>query len=174
MNAQNRRTALRIWTATGLSGLVVVFAAPAAYASCAGSPEPSLHAFVGRVIATASHDRMATVQTDDGETVQVVGTPFSAENSISSVDRTYVVGATYEFHPVTGTEPFEDNACTATRQVDAVSDSALNDGRTGANVVVQPETGDNFAVQGICGAAAAVAGGAGLWLRRRWRSGSGS
>jgi hypothetical protein len=173
MNARSRGTALRIWTVTGLSG-VVVFAAPAAYASCAGSPEPSMHAFVGRVVATASHDRMATVHTEDSETVQVVGTPLPAGNSISSVDRTYVVGVTYEFHPVTGTEPFQDHACTATRPVDAVAASALNDGRTGANVLVQPETGDNVAVQGICGAAAAVAGGAGLWLRRRWRSGSGS
>ena len=173
MNARSRGTALIIWTVAGLSG-VVVFAAPAAYASCAGSPEPSLHAFVGRVIATASHDRMATVHTDDGGTVQVVGTPFPVENSFSSGDRTYVVGVTYEFHPVTGTEPFEDNACTATRQVDAVPASALNDGRTGANVVAQSETSDDFAAQGVWGAAAAFAGGAGLWLRRRWRLGSGS
>ncbi len=102
MNTQQRRSALLLSATSGPFGWVVM-AAPVAYASCAGPAEPSPYAFVGRVVATESHDRVATILTITGQTVEVLGTPSPAENSLTSVDRTYVVGAWYEFHPINGT-----------------------------------------------------------------------
>lgn len=168
MNTPDRTAALLISAATGMFGLVVI-TAPAAYASCAGPPDPSQHAFVGRVVDAESHSRVATVRTTVGETVRVVGTPFPAEDSMTSVDRTYVVGATYEFHPVNGTEPYEDNACTATERLHGADIPAFSphDGG-GGDVETQPESGSDIAAAGaISGLAVVGAGGAALMLRRR-------
>ena len=33
------------------------------------------------------------------------------------MDRRFDVGIRYEFHPLNGTSPYQDNACTATREV---------------------------------------------------------
>ncbi len=92
-----------------------VVAAPAAVASCADRPTASPYAFMGTVIDTARGGRVATVVTDSGERVTVLGS--SDPSGVTSADRTYVVAGRYEFHPLDGTDPFEDNACTATRQV---------------------------------------------------------
>ena len=182
-----------MFAATGLCGWVVVAAPPPAYASCAGPPEPSPQAFVGRVIATESDDRVATVRTTDGETVQVVGTPSPGENSATSVDRTYVVGATYEFHPYKGTEPYEDNICTATERLhgDEIpdelrgdlpaspgSDVPASDGDGGAAATLKPqpdgdEDNNDIVAAGAIAGAAAAASGAGLWLWRRTREHNG-
>jgi len=94
---------------------LLVPAGPAA-ASCAGPPQTSPALFTGTVTAVASNGRVATVLTDDGRTVQVIGTPDPAAQA-TSVDRQFTIGARYEFHPINNTPPYQDNACTATRQI---------------------------------------------------------
>jgi hypothetical protein len=64
----------------------------------------------------ASNGRVATVRTDDGRTVLVIGTPDPGAQA-TSVDRTFAVGARYEFHPVNDAPPYQDNACTATHEI---------------------------------------------------------
>lgn len=90
-----------------------------ALASCAAVGTPSPHVFTGLVVATRSHDRVATVQTDDGQTVEVHGGPDDP-GVFTSSDRTFERGGRYEFHPGNGTNPFEDSQCTATRLVSRV------------------------------------------------------
>lgn len=95
----------------------LLLAAPPAHASCAESPEPSRHAFVGTVIDVEADGRIATVVRDDGTRVEVHGSPTPHDGAVTSVDRRYAVGGRYEFHPANARSPFEDNACTATRQL---------------------------------------------------------
>ncbi len=87
--------------------------AESAGASCARIAR-SPHAFTGVVVATRSHDRIATVETDDGQTVEVHGGP-AEEAVFSSVDRAYERGGRYEFHPHDANSPYQDDECTATR-----------------------------------------------------------
>jgi len=108
-------------TIVALSGLMLG-AAPAA-ASCAGPPSPSPYAFVGVVTETRSDGRLAVVRTEDGRTVEVLGGE-SRSGVATSVDRTYLVGGRYEFHPYAGTSPYRDNACTATRLLQMVEGAA--------------------------------------------------
>jgi len=96
---------------------VLVWAAPAS-ASCAGTPRSSPARFTGTVTAVGHNGRVATVRTNDGRTVQVVGTPDLAAQA-TSVDRTFTIGARYEFHPTNDSPPYQDNACTATHQIAA-------------------------------------------------------
>lgn len=92
-----------------------------AFASCAtDKPARSPAAFTGVVTSTKSHGRIATVRTDTGATVKVVGTPDTGSGA-TSVDRTYEVGGRYEFHPTNDASPFQDNACTATRLLSMTS-----------------------------------------------------
>ena len=63
-------------------------------------------------MASRGGDRIATVRTDDGRTVEVRG---GSSRSVSPVDRIYKPGGRYEFHPLDASSPFQDNACTATR-----------------------------------------------------------
>ncbi len=109
----------RLLFAAGLVAVTAVALAPAAHASCAGLPAESSHAFVGTVIDTREEDRIATVVTDDGSHVSVLGTSDTSwfSESFSSTDRRYVVGGRYEFHPVNATDPYRDNACTATYKI---------------------------------------------------------
>ena len=90
-----------------------------AHASCAGPPSPSPYAFNGTVIETEERGRVATVITDDGQTFTVVGTPNRRHlsNTYTSVDRPFALGGRYEFHPINSGPPYQDNACTATRQL---------------------------------------------------------
>jgi hypothetical protein len=101
-----------------LGAIAVVLAPATATASCAGTPTPSPYAFVGTVERTESGGRIAFVRTEDGRDVTVWGGEVRAGVG-SSVDRTYDVGATYEFHPRNDTSPFRDGACTATRLLSA-------------------------------------------------------
>jgi hypothetical protein len=87
----------------------------AAVGSCAGPPSPSPHAFTATVVDTEAAGRVATVVTDDGETLTVTGA--EDRGSVTSVDRQYAVGGRYEFHPINSEAPYRDNACTATRQL---------------------------------------------------------
>lgn len=88
-------------------------ATPSAWASCAQPPAVSQHVFAGTVTSTERDGRIARVRTDDGQDVEVDGTPSATGGT--SVDRTYAVGTRYEFHPLNATSPFQDNACTSTR-----------------------------------------------------------
>jgi hypothetical protein len=88
-----------------------------AQASCAGSPSVSNHVFVGTVTSLANNGRAAQVRTADGHLVQVEGSPVHDANSATSVDRTYAMGVTYEFHPVNGTSPYQDDICTSTHAI---------------------------------------------------------
>jgi len=96
------------------AGLIAATGTPAS-ASCVGSPSPSPYAFSGTVVSTEADGRIAEVIVEDGRKVEVRGTPDAS--AMTTVDRTYQVGARYEFHPVNDSSPYEDNACTATRKL---------------------------------------------------------
>lgn len=107
------------WLLGGMVALLMAILVPVApaNASCAASPAPSPHRFTGVVIATRSHDRIATVRTDAGATVEVRGTMTTVDNAASSVDRTYEPGARYEFHPSNDASPFQDSICSVTHLI---------------------------------------------------------
>ena len=109
-----RMAALVTASALTMLALPAAVGAAAAYASCAGTPEPSPYAFTGTVLSVEDGGTVATVETDDGSTVTVIGGPGGGGNGMSSVDRTYKVGVRYEFHPLNDQSPYEDNICTAT------------------------------------------------------------
>lgn len=102
--------------AVAVAGLLVGWVQPA-FASCATPPPVSPSVFSGTVLSTELGDRIAQVRTDDGDIVEVRGTP-SDGGAITTVDRTYVVGTRYEFHPLNATSPYEDNICTATHVIE--------------------------------------------------------
>ena len=103
----------------GLVAVATLVVAPAATASCSGPPADSPHAFVGTVIDTSEEDRIATVITDDGRRVTVLGTRDDSwfVESASSVDRRFALGGRYEFHPTNASDPYRDNACSATHKI---------------------------------------------------------
>lgn len=88
-----------------------------AQASCAGPPTDSPYAFTGTVVEVDDSSRVATVVLDDGSEVVVQGGPDLGGSAATSVDRHYTLGGRYEFHPSNDTSPFQDNACSATRQL---------------------------------------------------------
>jgi hypothetical protein len=94
---------------------------PAA-ASCSFPPRESPYRFAGVVLATDDGGRTATVRAEAGRIVTVVGAE-GGTGAFTSVDRTYKVGARYEFHPLNNSDPYRDNACTATRALGGQPDS---------------------------------------------------
>ncbi|MEU8142198.1 hypothetical protein [Nonomuraea sp. NPDC048901] len=106
---------LRISLLCAIVGAALAVAPAAALADCTGTPPPSPHVFIGVVLSVERDGRVAHVRTDDGQDVQVVGTP--SESGITTADRTYKTGARYEFHPLNASSPFQDNACTRTRSI---------------------------------------------------------
>lgn len=112
-----------------LVALCLVFVLPAAArASCAvqlplsESLAASSVVFTGTVVSVTGGNRIATVLVDDvwkggplPEQVEVRGGPGDPR-SITSVDRSFVKGDKYLFFPINEAPPFEDNACTATRE----------------------------------------------------------
>jgi hypothetical protein len=116
MAAMLKRIASAAFVAIG------IFATPSAAnaADCVQTPPLSPHVFNGTVVSIESSGRVASVRTDDGADVRVIGTP--SETGVTTVDRTYKVGARYEFHPLNASSPFQDNACTRTRQIAARED----------------------------------------------------
>lgn len=117
MTTTRTRPATRLAGATGLTALFLLGSAGVADASCVLPPTTSASSFTGTVLTTQNRDRIARVRTDAGAEVTVLGTESPDANSASSVDRTFVPGARYEFHPVSDASPFRDNACTATRRL---------------------------------------------------------
>jgi hypothetical protein len=105
--------------ATGCMTLIAMVSSSAAYASCATEAMVSPYAFIGTVISTEKADRIATVITDSGRQVKVLGTPDTGwfSKSFSSTDRRYAVAGRYEFHPINAESPYRDNSCTATHQL---------------------------------------------------------
>lgn len=104
---------LLVLLAVGLFLSANVLGAPSASASCMMPPLKSADTFVGTVVSVEQQGKIATVRTQDGEMVTVIGGP-GAGSVVSSVDRHYVTGTTYEFHPLNRQDPYRDNACTAT------------------------------------------------------------
>ncbi|MDP9416427.1 MAG: hypothetical protein M3P48_00980 [Actinomycetota bacterium] len=162
--------------ATLLALLLAALALPSltatpAYASCAEKPRRSPYAFPGTVIDTARGGLVATVVTDDGRKVTVVGTP--AESGVSTVDRTYALGARYEFHPLNSASPLQDNICTRTTRISGPAETPAAIAEPVALDVLPdalPVDEDSVAVgRLLLGAALAlvVGGGAVAWRRGR-------
>lgn len=104
----------RLAVLLAVAAAITVPASPAA-ASCAGQPVVSAYAFASTVLYTTQAGRIARVLTDNAHLVTVSGsTDLSV---ITPVDRTYLAGARYEFHPLNPRPPYLDNACTATHQL---------------------------------------------------------
>lgn len=129
--------------------------APApASASCAQTPPPAKAVFTGTVTATDHDGRRATVNTDDGRVVTMVGTADLGA-AATSVDRTYEVGGRYEFHTLNDASPYEDNACTATKKIGAAS----------VDGAARPSTATSIGAG--TGLAVALAIAALIWYRKR-------
>jgi hypothetical protein len=154
------RLLTRILTAAGFAaGFTLVGAAMAtpASASCAGSPVVSAHPFTGTVTAVTNRGRTATVRTDDGRTVTVLGSEATGSAVATSVDRTYQVGLRYEFHPFNDADPYHDNGCSATHAIGAAS---------GATAAGSSSSGPWVGVLSA-GAAVLVVAGVIVWYLRR-------
>lgn len=122
MTRYRRRVSALVLAGLGVAStavMIVVLSSTAAYGSCAAEVQRSPDAFTGTVLSVTSDGRVATVQTDGGAAVTVIGGPESG--AVTSVDRTYEVGVRYEFHPVNDHNPYRDNICTATHEVKAES-----------------------------------------------------
>jgi hypothetical protein len=135
--------------------------ATGAQASCARSPSVSAHVFVGTVTSLANNGRTAQVRTADGHLVQVDGSPEHTAGSATSVDRTYAMGVTYEFHPTNGASPYQDDICTATHAL-------ASPART---VAASPAPGNNASPWWWATGAGLLAAAVGLlvWRRRTRR-----
>lgn len=108
---------MRLLSTPALAAVLLVAWPVAAQASCAGPPEDSPHAFIGTVLSVENEGRVANVVLDDGSRAVVHGSPSLGQHTRSSVDRLFAPGGRYEFHPINDASPFQDNACTATRQL---------------------------------------------------------
>lgn len=109
-----------------LAAALLAGPAATAQASCAASDNRSPYAFTGLVVATRAHDRVATVKTDEGQTVEVHGGPDDSD-VFTSLDRAFERGGRYDFHPTNSSSPYQDDQCTATRLVSRVSLPPLSD-----------------------------------------------
>ena len=147
--------------------LLTLGAVPAAASCATDRPLPSAHRFTGVVVATKADGRVATVRTDGGAVVQVRGTP-SSNGGVTSVDRTYRVGARYEFHPTNAAPPWQDNACTATRLL-SVDETAAVGAKPRPTASTEPPM-SAAAVVAVLAVGAVLAGLAVRGLRRRHRS----
>jgi hypothetical protein len=110
----------------------------AAHASCAGPASDSPYAFTGTVLSVDADGRLAHVVGDDGTRVDAQGGPELRHGVATSVDRHFTEGARYEFHPLNGSSPFQDDACTATQQLSWPTSAPVDEqaGASGYAVVV--------------------------------------
>jgi hypothetical protein len=148
-----------------------------AFASCAASAlVRSARSFTGTVIGVTNASRTATVRTDDGRIVTVRGGYGDDPNSATDVDRTYQLGARYEFDPVNDADPYQDDICTATHTIGGpfVDPTGAGQKTQPADVAggTTPFGGlGTWSWLGAAGGGVAVATGVGVWwLRRRARS----
>jgi hypothetical protein len=81
-------------------------------AACPDNAPASAYHFTGSVDRLQHGGQVAFVSVSDGHQVEVDG-----RGSASTGPRTFQVGERYEFHPVNTTNPFRDNACTATHRL---------------------------------------------------------
>ncbi len=147
----------------GLAAPAGLLAAAPAQASCVQPPLASPHRFAGTVTAVSNAGRTATVRTDDGRTVTVVGSDADGPNAATTVDRTYQVGMRYEFHPLNDTGPYRDNACTATHPIGG----SAGPGGPAAPASGAGSGGLTTSVWLGISATAILVIGTGLWLLRR-------
>jgi hypothetical protein len=155
-----------------MAAAIGLTSAQPASASCVSTPLSSAYRFTGTVTHVSNAGRTATVRTDDGRTVTVRGSQVERENAASTVDRAYQMGVRYEFHPVNGASPFQDNACTATHPIaatDANAGMATSKGPSPAAGLPQNagggSAGSTIAIR--LGGAVILAAGAAAWLFRR-------
>jgi hypothetical protein len=174
--------------ATCLLALLMVAATTApVFASCAvqlplsESLAASSIVFTGTVVAV-SNQRIATVLVDEvwkggplPARVEVRGGPGDP-GSITSVDRSFQQGDKYLFVPINSAPPFEDNACTATREYSPELESSRPLDSSAAGPVDEPQgpqmapvnAGPNLAGIGLIFAVCfAAAMGVGWALKRR-------
>jgi len=156
--------AVRLASIAGLAVAAVLLAAAPAQASCVQPPLASPHRFAGTVTAVSNAGRTATVRTDNGRTVTVVGSDADGPNAATSVDRAYQVGVRYEFHPINDTSPYRDNACTATHAIGAGSAGTGEPAARGSDTA---SGGSSTSLWLGISAAAFLLIGTGLWLLRR-------
>jgi hypothetical protein len=158
------RSVARLLAVALVSGAFVTWAAGTAAASCNAGRQVSPDAFTGTVLSVELEGRVAHVRTDDGRTVVVRGTDSDSPNAFTSVDRTYSAGARYEFHPINATEPYQDNACTATREIAAPTGTA---GGAAPPATDPTRAASGSVLGGAVVAAAAFAAVSVAWLVRR-------
>jgi LPXTG-motif cell wall-anchored protein len=98
---------------------LMISVAPSAAATCIRPALQSPIAFTGTVIRTTDGGRVATVAIAGRTTVTVIGRPGAVSGGpiATDVDRHYLKGKAYEFHPINRVTPYRDNACTATHEV---------------------------------------------------------
>ena len=153
----------------GLAGAIAV--PGPAVASCAEQPVDSPYAFVGTVVGLEKEGRVANVVLDDGNKVVVHGSPELGDAVATSVDRRYALGGRYEFHPINARTPFQDNACTATRQLAGPATAPVEPAQDllPGWLPVDEQTGpiDYAGLGGLAVAAAAAAAAALIVLGRR-------
>lgn len=109
--------------------------------------------FVGEVLKSSNSDRTATVQVIEiwkgsvpEGTVEVLGGP-EADNTATSVDRTFEAGVTYLFVLYQGMKDgrFQDNSCSSTRPYKDHYDSL----RPASAQVLSPNSGGRDVAQGV-------------------------
>jgi hypothetical protein len=186
---------LRALTVGLLTPMLVAAFPAAAVASCAvqlpltESLAASSTVFTGTVVAVDGGDRIATVLVDEvwkggplSEQVEVRGGPGDPQ-SITSVDRSFVRGDKYLFVPINDTPPFQDNACTATREYSPELEGSRPLDVSGAEVeggqapdagdpVARPDEGPSQATKGLLFAVAlGFALAVGYVLKRKARAG---
>jgi hypothetical protein len=123
------RSPLRIAARALAVALMVLFVLPltgsasmAVALSCPSSLRESSHRFTGIVTEVSDGGHTATVRTDDGRIVTVLG---GDPKTATPDDRIFDKELRYEFHPLNDTTPYRDNACTATRALGPASTPAV-------------------------------------------------
>jgi phosphoribosylcarboxyaminoimidazole (NCAIR) mutase len=127
----------------------------------------SPYRFNGLVVATTNVDRTATVRTDDGRDVIVLGSEVDGPNAATTVDRTYQVGVRYEFDPVNDSSPYQDNICTTTHPL---AHASVADAPAGGSAHLPGSGGGRIAFWAIGGLVVALALGILGAVARRVRS----
>lgn len=114
-----------------LAALALLLPAGAAVAACAAAPSSSPSRFTGLVTQLKDGGTLAVVRRDDGATVVVRG-------GTGEDRRTFETGARYEFHPFNATSPYDDNGCSATRQIAPPDENAVEaTGQGGSSLAVR-------------------------------------